>query len=79
MATMKAPEILTYEEAATRLRANRRKVQNLVARGVFGRPEQGRKACVFSDELDAYIEGLAKGNGEANVRAYRVKQGRIKR
>jgi hypothetical protein len=51
----------------------------MVARGLFGKTRQGLNSCVFADEIDAYIDGLAKGNGESAVRAYRVKQGRIKR
>lgn len=79
MAKAIALTLLTYDEAAVLLRSNHRKVRDLVAKGVLGRTMQGRKACVFSDELDVYIDGLARGNGETAVRAYRVRQGRIKR
>lgn len=74
-----SPELLTYTQAADRLRISKRTLQAMVARGVFGKTRISRESCVFSDEIDAYIEGLARGNGESAVRAYRVRQGRIKR
>ena len=78
-AKAKTIELLTYDEAAETLRISVRSLRRLINRGVFGRSTHAAKSCVFSDEIDAYIEGLAKGNGEAAVRAYRVRQGRIKR
>jgi len=74
-----APTLETYEEAALRLRMSKRKLQYMLARGVFGKTRQGRESCVFADEIDAYLEGLAKGNGEAAVKAFRQNKGRIKR
>ena len=71
--------LLTYIEAADRIRVSKRTLQAMVARGVFGKTRISRESCVFSDEIDAYIDGLARGNGEAAVRAYRMRQGRIKR
>jgi hypothetical protein len=79
MATAKAPELVTYADACVRLKMSKRTLQSYVASGVFGKARNGKESCVFSDEIDAYILGLAKGNGESAVRAYRVKQGRIKR
>ena len=69
--------MLTYGEAAERLRMSQREFERLIARGLFGRARQGRRNCVFSDEIDAYIEGLAKGNGELALRNYRIKAKRI--
>jgi len=79
MATAKAPELVSYADACVRLKISKRTLQPYVSRGVFGKARLGKNSYVFADEIDAYFEGLAKGNGEANVRAYRVKQGRIKR
>ena len=77
MAKRAAIEMLTYEEAADRLRMSKRAFHRLLARGLFGRVIQGRQGCVFSDEIDAYIEGLAKGSGELALRNYRIKAKRI--
>lgn len=79
MTTKIAMEMLTYDEACSRLKIAKRTLLRMLGRGLFGRARIGRLSCVFSDEIEVYIDGLARGNGEAAVRAYRVKCGRIKR